>query len=269
MYNIWTYRPLSGGSLTDLENNLEDQGAGIGDTDRFNPYIQTMNEVNEYTNRSLSSNVYLEYSFAKNFKLKLTGGINIWDDERRQFYNSQTRLGSNLSSLGILNGPNGSINSNNFLSYQNENLLFYTKKNQQKSSFECNDRLYTSKNTSKARWFTAIQVPNESLGINGLYEGIAYRVGESSTTNTILSYLGRINYSYQGKYLLTLTMRADGSSKFVGNHRWGYFPSGAIAWRFSDEPFMGKLNFVSEAKLRASYGFTGNNRIGDLLLMQE
>jgi len=64
-------------------------------------------------------------------------------------------------------------------------------------------------------------------------------------------------------------MRADGSSKFVGNHRWGYFPSGAIAWRFSDEPFMGKLNFVSEAKLRASYGFTGNNRIGDLLLMQE
>src|SRR5690606_9345795 len=78
-----------------------------------------------------------------------------------------------------------------------------------------------------------------------------------------VSYLGRVNYNLMSRYLFTATFRADGSSKFDPSNRWGYFPSGAFAWRISKEPFMKSLRFVSDAKLRISYGLTGNNRIND------
>jgi len=89
-----------------------------------------------------------------------------------------------------------------------------------------------------------------------------------STTNNLspddklLSYFGRANYDYQSKYLLSATFRADGSSKFSRGNRWGYFPSVAAAWRISSEPFMESAkNWLSDLKLRASYGSAGNNGI--------
>jgi len=77
----------------------------------------------------------------------------------------------------------------------------------------------------------------------------------------LLSGLGRINYSYKDRYLVTASMRADGSSRFGAENKWGYFPSGALGWRVSDEPFMGNVNFINELKLRASYGITGNTAL--------
>ncbi|MEA5402764.1 TonB-dependent receptor [Arcicella sp. DC2W] len=264
MYNIWSYRPLSGLlPLSEFENTLEDSGAGNTDLDRFNPYIQAINEVNEYQVSTLTSNAYLEYNWSKDIKVKLSGSLNLQSDERQQFYNSQTKAGSSLSLLGALNGANGSISSNNNINYQVENLLFYNKSFHKNHQINVLAGFTLQKNTSKSKWFSAIQVPNELLGVNGLDEGTPYRVGASSTGNAMLSYLGRINYSFRNKYLFTTTFRADGSSKFLGAHRWGYFPSGAIAWRISDEPFMKNLRFISEAKLRASYGLTGNNRVSD------
>lgn len=81
----------------------------------------------------------------------------------------------------------------------------------------------------------------------------------------IASFFGRGSYSYKGKYLATFTLRADGSTKFAEDHRWGYFPSGALAWKVSEESFMKKVDLVSDVKLRLSYGESGNNRIGDFL----
>ncbi|WPU95507.1 TonB-dependent receptor [Mucilaginibacter sabulilitoris] len=86
--------------------------------------------------------------------------------------------------------------------------------------------------------------------------------------NRLLSFFSRLNYTYKNKYLASFTLRADGSSKFAQDQRWGYFPSGALAWRLSEEDFMKKINFISEAKLRLSYGQSGNNRIGDFLYLQ-
>lgn len=84
---------------------------------------------------------------------------------------------------------------------------------------------------------------------------------------TILSYFGRINYTMMDKYLLTFTMRADGSSLFGDGHRWGVFPSLALAWRLSDENFMkGTASWLSNLKLRLSFGTAGNNRIDSGLL---
>ena len=84
--------------------------------------------------------------------------------------------------------------------------------------------------------------------------------GSGYSETSMISYAARLNYSYKGKYLVTATLRRDGSSKFTKDNRWGTFPSAAAAWRISEEPFMQKAsNWLSNLKLRLSYGVTGNN----------
>lgn len=89
-------------------------------------------------------------------------------------------------------------------------------------------------------------------------------VGSSASKSEMASFFGRINYSYKDRYLLTATMRADGASNFAKNNRWGYFPSVALGWRFTEEEFMQPLtSVVSNGKLRVSFGQTGNSNIGN------
>lgn len=88
-------------------------------------------------------------------------------------------------------------------------------------------------------------------------------VGSSSSQHEMASFFGRINYSYNDRYLLTATLRADGASNFAKNHKWGYFPSIAVGWRFTEEEFMKNLSWLSNGKLRLSYGETGNSNVGN------
>jgi iron complex outermembrane receptor protein len=86
-------------------------------------------------------------------------------------------------------------------------------------------------------------------------------ISSQKNSNRLISFYGRANYSYDSKYMLTATLRRDGSSKFGANNRWGYFPSVSAAWRISQEKFMNRFNFVEDLKLRVSYGVTGNQDI--------
>src|SRR5690606_35825408 len=85
----------------------------------------------------------------------------------------------------------------------------------------------------------------------------------SKTHWGLASYFARINYGYDSKYLLSASIRTDGSSRFGPNTRWGYFPSASAAWRISQEPFMQDIEAINELKLRASYGSVGNFEIDD------
>ena len=100
---------------------------------------------------------------------------------------------------------------------------------------------------------TFILVDNPSTGVNG---STSYYY-----TEALMSYLGRINYAYKGKYLGSVSMRADGSSIFAAGHKWGTFPAGSIGWRASEESFMKELSWLSNLKFRLSMGLTGNNKI--------
>ena len=82
-----------------------------------------------------------------------------------------------------------------------------------------------------------------------------------SPDDKLLSFFGRANYSFKDRYLLTATFRADGSSKFLGNNRWGYFPSAAVAWKINEEEFLKDKDWLDALKLRLSYGKAGNNNI--------
>lgn len=89
-------------------------------------------------------------------------------------------------------------------------------------------------------------------------------VGSSASKDEMASFFGRVNYSYKDRYLLTATLRADGASNFAKNNRWGYFPSVALGWRFTEENFVKPLaSVLSNGKLRISYGQTGNSNIGN------
>jgi len=104
-----------------------------------------------------------------------------------------------------------------------------------------------------------------AFGSNNLSAGEAAQnlVNSNKQENTIVSGFARLNYSLQNKYLLTGTFRADGSSRFGENNKVAYFPSGAIAWRISNEPFFPASNLIEDLKLRASIGISGNQEIGN------
>lgn len=99
--------------------------------------------------------------------------------------------------------------------------------------------------------------------VHTLNAGKVSKGATSAEEWALLSYLARATYSYQGKYLASLALRADGCSRFGKNNRWGYFPSASIAWRMSEENFMKNIEWVDNLKLRLSYGETGNNQISN------
>ena len=109
---------------------------------------------------------------------------------------------------------------------------------------------------------TAMQFIVDQLGFNNISG--AQQLQESSWANerALLSYMGRVNYSFAERYLMTFTYRADASSVFGEDNKWGYFPSGSVAWRISEENFLANAPRVTELKIRASYGLTGNQAIG-------
>lgn len=105
------------------------------------------------------------------------------------------------------------------------------------------------------------QRPDNSVQV---IQGVSNPNGSSSLSeNSLISYVGRLAYDYEGKYLLGASVRRDGSSKFAPGRKWGVFPSASIGWRISEEPFLKSIKAISELKLRGSYGVTGYNAIGD------
>ena len=102
--------------------------------------------------------------------------------------------------------------------------------------------------------FFTNQLETDNLGI----AGTTLPTRTNAVRNTLASFFGRVNYQLMGKYLFTATMRADGSSRFGAGNKWGYFPSGAFAWRLINEGFIKNIRAISDLKLRVGFGVTGN-----------
>jgi TonB-linked outer membrane protein, SusC/RagA family len=266
MYSVWGYRPVTIDFFND-EFDLNEFTEEIFDdaitstTDyRINP---VQSAKNTYRNRDINimrSNAYVTYKITKDLTFKSTGSIYLSNRQLGQFYNSGTREGSPLNTRNTY-GQWGSMNFDKSYTWSNENTLTYTRKTG-KSKMTLMGGMTLQEASAEGNNYTAIKVPNESLGISALGSGTPLRVNSSASYNTLNSYFVRGDFNYNSRYLFTATFRADGSSKFPQN-KWGYFPSGAFAWRMSEEAFFPKTTVIDDAKLRISYGVTGNNRIGD------
>ncbi len=266
LFAAWGYRPIIG-SLTEELYDIEDQlldpeiisGRGSADS-RVNPFVNAQNTLRQRKNTGVLSTAYAKYDFSKKIFLKVQGSMNSAMIENEYFYSSKTSQGApRATNVKGVQGGTGLIKNNTF---SNENTLNY------KETFNKNHVLNAVlgmgsqiiKNSSNS--FDVQNLPNEDLGLAGLKQGKPSSVSSGAFDVTLASFFGRIMYNYKSRYLFTATFRADGSSKFAKQNRWGYFPSGAFAWRMNNEPFMKNIKFIDEAKLRVSYGVTGNNRVG-------
>jgi len=263
MYGLWGFRPITGNALTDasLIDDLfdPDMDPSLGTDLRINPYLAVQNEYNPLFSTNLVANGYLEYKLGSELTFRATGGYTRINQRREVFFNSKSRAGHPFSN----NKVNGSIWNNEVTNLLNENTLSYDKK------FNGGHRLkavvgFTVQDVRNyTNGFTSILVPNESLGIKGLDEGQITMAPVTDASNGLISYLGRVDYNYRSKYLLTLSFRSDGSSKFPKSNRWAYFPSGSFAWRLKEENFLKPIKIISDAKLRVGIGSTGNNRVSE------
>ncbi|HWV67321.1 TonB-dependent receptor [Chitinophaga sp.] len=262
MYSVWGYRPVTGNASDDASIIDEPFDPDVDPLNeyRMNPIISTKNEYNPQFNNTLITNAYLEYKPAKYFTLRIAGGLTKEAVRKEIFNNSNTRLGNPKSSVLGINGSVSNLERTNWL---NENTLTYARVINKDHNLNVLGGFTMQKSSYYSYGFTASQVPNESLGMSGLDEGIINTAPTARSSYALMSFLGRVNYGYKSRYLLTLSLRADGSSKFPDNNRWAYFPSGAVAWRIIEESFMKNISFLSDAKIRAGYGTTGNNRVSD------
>ena len=156
--------------------------------------------------------------------------------------------------------PSGSSFTSQNLNWLNENTLSYSKTFGEKHSLDALGGFTIQQNRLERSGLNANNFPDNDL-VPTLNAGTVQGGYSTASEWSLMSFLGRINYGYDNKYLLTASLRRDGSSRFGGDNRWGVFPSGSVGWRLSEERFLDAAEFLSELKLRASYGVTGNNSI--------
>ncbi|PSR54856.1 SusC/RagA family TonB-linked outer membrane protein [Adhaeribacter arboris] len=230
-----------------------------------NPLLEVLPNavINENRRGRIFASLFGEYQIAKGLSYRLNFGPDYSARRSGQFIASLTNARSG--------GTPFAQNDNNYLfSYTLENILNYSKKFNEAHDLNITGLFSIQKERRefyqiKASGLTSASQLFYKLSHAPNIEGIDSDLNESG----LLSYMGRVNYGFQDKYLLTLTTRIDGSSKFAGEtglfgstKKYGFFPSAAIGWRISEEPFIKSIAFIDNLKLRASYGLTGNQGIG-------
>ncbi len=265
LYGVLGYRPITSRvdfDALDLLDQVVDDEVDMLIDYRVNPVVNARNEYNKTFVNSLITNAYLQYKIGRYFTFKAQGSINTQGVNREYFYNSQTARG-NERSPGNVRGQWGGKTYSDRFTWSNENTLTYKRTFEKAHNVDGMLGFSNQRSQVESDGYIGINVPNESMGIHGLGAGQAYTIDGSASEYTLQSYFGRANYNYRSRYFLTGTFRADGSSRFSPKNKWAYFPSAAIAWRVSREKFLKDIKVVHDAKVRMSYGHTGNNRVSD------
>jgi TonB-linked SusC/RagA family outer membrane protein len=202
----------------------------------------------------LMGSAKMDYTIAKGFTYTGLIAGNYSSSKLQEFYGNETSWGN------FYNGLAGIAEIETY-SYNHSSQLNFVKRIKDHrfnalAGFEIFSNNFESFRNRIANF------ADQSTGVNDLSKGTSLLEYSSERwRNNRLSYLSRVNYSYKDKYLFTASFRADGSDKFGPGNRWGYFPSMALAWRASEEEFFKNLEFLSDLKLRVSYGKTGNEGI--------
>ncbi|SHH89718.1 TonB-linked outer membrane protein, SusC/RagA family [Chryseolinea serpens] len=197
------------------------------------------------------ANGAVTYKVLDGLSIKISGGIENTDD-RNDLYTTKKYVNSTGSAT---------INTQQATSVLNENTISYVKEFNNHSisavaGFTYQNYKATQLNTSASGFVSDVQ---QSYDIGaGATQGVPF---SSFTEWTLLSYLARVNYGFKGKYLATVSFRADGSSRYTDGQKWGSFPSASLAWRVSEEEFMQNIRVISNLKLRGGYGETGSTAI--------
>jgi TonB-linked SusC/RagA family outer membrane protein len=233
--NYWKHRP------------------GYGAYDTWNPVATALETKIENPTYQNNVNLFLNFKPMKGLSLKIMGGGTFSNSYNSNYQNTKTRDGFAMNGVGTI--------SNSFSNlYQNTNILTYD------NTVGIHHITFTGVAEELFSTYTGNSMRGQDflvdqLGTDNMDGAKSVSVDSWRSERALISFMGRINYGLMDKYLLTVSYRADGSSVFGENNKWGYFPSGSLAWRISQEAFLKDSEVVTDLKLRVSYGITGNQGI--------
>ncbi len=224
----------------------------------INPVAEAKQGYDQDGTNRLFGTTGVTFDLLEGLKFKTSIGADIVNAERTSFYNKFTRVGRiNNRQLDKFN--------RSVINVLNENLLFYNKEIAAGHNLDITAG-YTFQH--EINRYTAVStrgLPSDDVNSMNLQNGSTLQTPSSGRQEwNLMSFIGRVNYSALDRYLLTLTVRRDGSSKFGPNNKWATFPSAAFGWKIVNEPFFKNSSLSTvfdDLKFRASYGITGNSNI--------
>lgn len=271
-HNVSVYRTEKGNISDDVTNWLyrvkptepvyDENGDfnNVGVNSNGNIVARVFYTNNETKKTGMIGNAYLNIDFLKDFTFKSSIGVDTYRSENTIF-NPQYQVGNGNQKNDVNDLTKNWDKRENWLW---ENTLTYA------NTFNDHDVNFLAGYTAQENNYEALGGKRNSLFSENEY---LWYLDAGSTqgltnfnyamSNSITSFLFRANYSYKGKYLFTGTLRSDSSSRFASGNRTGYFPSIALGWRISDESFLNDLDWLSNLKIRGSWGQIGNDKIGD------
>lgn len=259
--NAIVYSPIPRSSVIIDEDNPEDYSNYV------NPLQGVTDNDSRYNRTTWNANAAFQWEIVDNLKLRVEAGIDDYKQTKDRFYGVST-YASRYASAGYQNLPltewsglyRDKVRNTNTLQYDFKKLL---PEDHSLNILVGQEYIRTSQNTMTTvvegfpDFFTSEMAWNfmasgeHPLSVSNVY----------ANDDVLFSFFGRVNYDYKGKYMLSATMRADGSSKFAKGNQWGYFPSAAVSWRLSGEDWMKDADWIDNLKIRYSYGTAGNNNI--------
>ena len=230
---------------------------GLDGSDPENPVrIATMDQQNQQRLKFLG-NAYVDFKIFDFLTYRFQGGVDYVD------YTQRTHLPAyNTGTGGYSARGEANINQNrqNFASILLTNQLTFNK------TFGDHSLNVTAVAERQTNNFSQVTGQGNNSQSNDIREPVALSnvaFNGNRSQSALISYIGRLNYEFAGKYLVGVSFRRDGSSRFAPGNKWGNFPAASIGWRISEESFLSGNNVISDLKLRASYGLTGNNQSSD------
>ncbi|MEH6681260.1 MAG: TonB-dependent receptor [Sediminicola sp.] len=227
------------------------------DADTPNPVATALEVTNKVETSRVIDNFFGEYDLTDNLSFKSTLGINYLNNQENYFKPNTVFIAGNEineAAVGILKREH----------WINSSTLSYVTNFGGKHNLNLLGGFSVEGTRAELLRAGASNFPNNMLREFDLSSGTVFSAPRTNKeTSNLISYLARANYGFKDTYLITASARYDGSSKFGKGNKYGFFPSGALAWRVSNEGFMASQNLISDLKLRGSYGVTGNQEIGN------
>lgn len=255
--NVMIYTPYN---FTDLSDSYD------ADFQLTNPLTSVYDNDRKQQRQTFDMNGSFSWEIFKNFKFKSELGLQHYYNEDLRYYGVATynarENGAGNPMVQFEDSKRKTFRNTNTINYDFKSIfgknsphklnILVGEETISKKSNRNTDLMYNYPADFDAEKAWSLSSQAQAKSVNRYY----------NADDNLLSFFGRVNYDYKGRYLFSATLRADGSSKFSDGNRWGYFPSAAIAWRLSDESFMKwSENWLDDLKLRLSYGTAGNNNI--------
>lgn len=266
--NAVIYTPIPLKNLSLEETDIEEEVGSL-----FPPDVAVRDNFSKRYQQNFNYNGGITVEVIKGLDIRSELGYEYHTRDDHRYYGPSTFYSRNQVDGRFRDMPAVVLTNNNSSTLRNTNTISYRPKlarNHSASFLLGEETLITKSNvhTREVQGMPSFFSPEEAFKFTT--QGTAISINNFyNPDNKLLSFFGRANYDYRGRYLLSVTMRADGSNLFAPGNQWGYFPSAAAAWRISDEAFMfGTNDWLDNLKLRLSFGSAGNNRIAPNQFLQ-